>query len=154
MQVSTAVGAFLVGIALSGRVAAKAETVLIPVRDLFAAFFFVYFGLQTNPADIPAVFVPALLLAIVTLATKVATGYYAAKVDGISVPGRWRTGFALTPRGEFSLIIASLAVASGVSPALMPFAATYMLITVIAGPVLARFTDLAWFRRLTLPRET
>lgn len=146
VQVSSAVGAFLVGIALSGQVAANAEKILSPMRDFFAAIFFLFFGLQTDPTEIPAVFLPALALAVVTMATKFATGYLAARRAGIARPGRWRAGLALTPRGEFSIIIAGLAVASGVDPRIASFAATYMLITVIAGPVLARLTDTQFFK--------
>lgn len=51
-KVSSAVGAFLVGISLSGQVAAVATEKLRPMRDFFGAIFFVYFGIQTNPADI------------------------------------------------------------------------------------------------------
>jgi CPA2 family monovalent cation:H+ antiporter-2 len=146
VQVSSAVGAFLVGIAISGQVAQNAEKLLAPLRDLFAALFFIYFGFTTNPADIPAVFIPALLLAIVTMSTKVLTGYLAARRAQIGVPGRWRTGLALMPRGEFSVIIAGLAVSSGVEPMIAPLAATYMLITVISGPMLARIPDTGWFK--------
>jgi CPA2 family monovalent cation:H+ antiporter-2 len=147
VQVSSAVGAFLVGIALSGQVAQTAEKLLRPLRDLFAAIFFVFFGLMTNAADIPEVFLPAAILAAVTMSTKVATGYLAAKKAGIGRPGRWRTGLALMPRGEFTIIIAGLAVSAGVEPRLAPLAATYMLITVISGPILARVTDTAWFKQ-------
>ena len=146
VQVSSAVGAFLVGIALSGQVAENAEKALEPIRDLFAAIFFLFFGLQTDPADIPAVFLPALALAVVTMGTKLLTGYVAAKRANVGVPGRWRAGLALMPRGEFSVIIAGLAVSAGLNPEIAPFAATYMLITVIASPVLARVTDTSWFK--------
>jgi CPA2 family monovalent cation:H+ antiporter-2 len=146
VQVSSAVGAFLVGIALSGQVAHAAVLVLTPLRDLFAAFFFVFFGLATDPADIPPVLLPALILAIVTMATKTLTGYLAAKRAGIGIPGRWRTGFGLTPRGEFSIVIASLAVVAGVEPLLAPLATTYVLITVIVGPLLTRIPDADWFK--------
>lgn len=154
VQVSSAVGAFLVGIALSGQVAQNAEKLLSPLRDLFAAMFFVFFGFTTNPADIPTVIVPAIILAVVTMSTKVLTGYFAAKRAGIGRPGRWRTGLALTPRGEFSIIIAALAVGAGVEPMIAPLAATYMLVTVIVGPLLARLTDTAWFKeRMRLAQE-
>ena len=81
-----------------------------------------------------------------TIFTKVLTGYIAAKKAGIGVPGRWRTGFALTPRGEFSIIIAGLAITAKLDPFIVSFAATYMLMTVIAGPVLARVPDTTWFK--------
>ena len=147
VNVSAAVGAFLVGIALSGRVAHNAQQILAPLRDLFAAIFFIFFGLSTEPASIPPVLLPAAILAVITIATKTLTGYAAAAAAGIGVPGRWRTGFALTPRGEFSIVIAGLAAGSGIEPRLAPLATAYVLLTVIAGPILARMTDAAWFRR-------
>ncbi|MEV4712230.1 cation:proton antiporter [Micromonospora sp. NPDC049374] len=147
LQVSAAVGAFLVGIALSGPVAHHATELLTPLRDLFAAVFFVFFGLATDPRHIPPVLLPALLLALATMGTKTLTGYLAARRVGIAEPGRWRAGLALVPRGEFSIVIAGIAVASGsVSPKLAALAATYVLITVVTGPVLARLPDLAWFK--------
>ncbi|KAB1906074.1 cation:proton antiporter [Micromonospora sp. AMSO1212t] len=149
LQVSAAVGAFLVGIALSGPVAHHATELLSPLRDLFAAVFFVFFGLVTNPLDMPPVLLPALLLAVVTMATKVATGYLAARRAGIAEPGRWRAGLALTPRGEFSIVIAGLAVAAiyPVEPKLAALATAYVLITVVTGPLLARLPDTPWFKQ-------
>ena len=147
LNVSAAVGAFLVGIAVSGQVAAEAEHVLSPLRDLFAAVFFVFFGLSTDPADMLPVLLPATILAIITIATKTATGWFAAKRAGIGVPGRWRTGLVLVPRGEFSIVIAGLAVGAGVEPRLAPLATAYVLITVIAGPLLARVPDATWFKK-------
>jgi CPA2 family monovalent cation:H+ antiporter-2 len=153
LKVSAAVGAFLVGIALSGPVAHHATEILSPLRDLFAAVFFVFFGLATNPSDMPPVLLPALALAVVTMTTKVVTGYVAAKRSGIAVPGRLRAGLGLMPRGEFSIVIAGLAVASGIEPQLAPLATAYVLITVVTGPMLARLPDLAWFKDL-LRRRT
>ncbi len=112
LQVSAAVGAFLVGIALSGPVAHHAAQILAPLRDLFAAVFFVSFGLTTDAHKIPAVLLPAAILAVVTAGTKVVTGYLAARRAGIARPGRWRTGLTLVPRGEFSIVIAGLAAGS------------------------------------------
>jgi CPA2 family monovalent cation:H+ antiporter-2 len=146
LNVSAAVGAFLVGIAISGPVAHNAVEILAPLRDLFAAVFFVFFGLATDPKDMPPVLLPALGLAVLTMATKVLTGYLAARRVGIGLPGRLRTGLALMPRGEFSIVIAGLAVASGIEPGLAPLATAYVLITVITGPLLARLPDFGWFK--------
>jgi CPA2 family monovalent cation:H+ antiporter-2 len=97
----------------------------------------------------PPVLLPALGLAVVTMGTKLLTGYLAARRAGIAEPGRWRAGFALTPRGEFSIVIAGLAVAAAhpVEPKLAGLATAYVLITVVAGPVLARLPDMPWFKR-------
>ncbi|WP_069885043.1 cation:proton antiporter [Streptomyces luteocolor] len=139
LHVSAAVGAFLVGIALSGEVAEGASSLLTPLRDLFAAVFFVFFGLSTNPADIPPVLLPALALAVVTTLTKIATGWYAARRAGIKSAGRWRAGGTLVARGEFSIVIAGLAV--GTEPRIGPLATAYVLILVIFGPLTARWTE-------------
>lgn len=146
VSVSAAVGAFLVGIAISGPVAEQAARVLTPLRDLFAAVFFVFFGLATDPNDIPPVLLPALGLTVVTIGTKVLSGYLAARRAGLGVPARWRTGLTLTPRGEFSIVIAGLAVTAGVEPQLAPLATAYVLITIIVGPMLARIPDSARFK--------
>lgn len=147
LHLSAAVGAFLVGIAISGPVAHSATRLLSPLRDMFAALFFVFFGLVTDPGDIPAVLLPALVLALVTMGTKAATGWFAARQAGIGRPGRWRAGLELTPRGEFSIVIAGLAVAAGIEPRLAPLATTYVLATVVAGSLLARLPDTARFKR-------
>lgn len=142
MQVSAAVGAFMLGIAISGATAHNATRILEPLRDLFAAIFFVVFGLNTDPSTIPPVLGWALLLAIVTAATKMATGIWAAKRAGIGVPGRFRAGAALIARGEFSIVIAGLAVASGVVPGeLAALATAYVLIMAVTGPLAARYVE-------------
>jgi CPA2 family monovalent cation:H+ antiporter-2 len=152
LKVSAAVGAFLVGIALSGPVAHHATQILSPLRDLFAAVFFVFFGLSTDPAAVPPVLLPALGLAVLTMLTKVLTGVFAARRAGIALPGQVRAGLALMPRGEFSIVIAGLAVASGVEPELAPLATAYVLITVVSGPMLARLPDYAWFKAMIRKR--
>lgn len=148
VNISAAVGAFLVGIALSGQVAHRAGALLSPLRDLFAATFFVFFGLSTDASSMVPLLLPAVGLALVTMATKVWSGYQAAAWAGIGVPGRWRTGFTLTSRGEFSIVIAGIAVASGAEPLLAPLATAYVLTTVILGPLLARVPDSTTFKKL------
>jgi CPA2 family monovalent cation:H+ antiporter-2 len=93
------------------------------------------------------VLLPAVGLAVVTMGTKVATGYIAAKRAGIAPRGRWRAGLALTPRGEFSIVIAGLAVAAGIEKQIGPLATAYVMITVVVGPLLARLTDIGRPRR-------
>jgi monovalent cation:H+ antiporter-2, CPA2 family len=141
LQVSAAVGAFLVGIALSGPTQERASRLVSPLRDLFAATFFLFFGLQVDPANLVPVAAVAGALAVVTAATKVATGWWAAARAGIARPGRLRAGTALIARGEFSVVIAGLGVATGIEPELGPVAAAYVLFMAIGGPVLTRLSD-------------
>ena len=139
IKVSAAVGAFLVGIALSDQVAHRSTELIMPLRDLFAAVFFVFFGLQIDAGALPEVAVAAIVLAVVTAGTKMWTGWWAAARAGIAIPGRVRAGTAIVARGEFSIVIAGIAVAEGIEPELGPLAAAYVLLLAFAGPLLARF---------------
>ncbi len=141
LNVSAAVGAFLVGIALSGTVAETAVEVLEPLRDLFAAVFFVFFGLSTAPRNLPAALPLALILLVITSATKVGTGYLAARRVGVKRRGRWRAGVALIPRGEFSVVIAALAVDAGAEALLGPLTACYVLLTIVLAAAVQHFPD-------------
>lgn len=161
-QVSSAVGAFLVGIAMSGRVAENAQAVLSPLRDLFAAVFFAFFGLQTDPSAIPPVLVTAAVLAAVTVVTKAAVGSWAAYRAGIRPLGRVRAGTVIVARGEFNIVIAGLAADAGVVAGLKPLAAAYILIMAVTGPVITRAAEpaarpvlrrLGWLPAPAAPRQ-
>lgn len=142
MQVSAAVGAFLLGIAISGSTAENATRLLEPLRDLFAAVFFVVFGLNTDPHAIPPVLGWAFALAAVTTLTKIATGWWAARRQGVGRLGRARAGAALVARGEFSIVIAGLAVTAGsANGRLAALATTYVLLMAILGPTAARIVE-------------
>ena len=136
-QVSAEIGAFLVGIALSGPAAEQSHKLLSPLRDLFAAIFFFFFGLQIDPATLPPALPLAIGLGVITALTKVATGYWGAKRAGIDRAGSIRAGAALIARGEFSIVIAGLG--AGIEPRLGPLAAAYVLFLAVLGPMLARF---------------
>ncbi|MFL5328281.1 MAG: cation:proton antiporter [Gemmataceae bacterium] len=135
LQVSAAVGAFLVGIAFSGPIVQRAHRLLGPLRDLFAAIFFLFFGLQINPATLPPVLWPAMALAIVGSLTKLATGRWAMRRSTDRTAG-WQAGAALIARGEFSIVLAGLGMSAGVQPDLGPLAAAFVLITAVVSPLL------------------
>ena len=136
-QVSSAIGAFLVGVALSGPLAKQSQRLLAPLRDLFAAVFFFFFGLEIDPASLPPVAVPALALGVLTAGTKILTGHWAAQRAGIQGRGRLLAGVALVARGEFSIVIAGLGTA--LEPGLGPLSAAYVLFLAVVGPLLGRF---------------
>jgi len=141
VQVSAAVGAFLLGVTLSGQLADEVRSLLPPLRDVFGGLFFVFFGMRVDPATLSPVLLPALALALMGATTKVATGLFAADRAGLGKKARWRVAFGLVPRGEFSIVIAGLGVAAGVEPQLGPMAAAYVLILAIGGPLLMRLSD-------------
>ena len=113
-------------------------TVLSPLRDLFAAVFFLAIGLSIDPRDLVPMLPAAVALAAVTAATKVITGQFAARREGVARPGQLRAGTALIARGEFSLVIIGLV---GTSIETVGAVATpYVFILAIVGPILTRFT--------------
>jgi CPA2 family monovalent cation:H+ antiporter-2 len=137
VHASAAVGAFLVGLTLTGETADRARQVLSPLRDLFAAVFFVAIGLSVHPSDLVPMLPAGLALAVVTAATKVWTGKFAARRDGVARRGQWRAGTALIVRGEFSLVIIGLVGLA--SPDLGAIALPYVFVLAIAGPLSTRF---------------
>lgn len=136
VHASAAVGAFLVGLSLTGQTAVRARAVLSPLRDLFSAIFFLAIGLSVSPAELAPLLPAALALAAVTAATKLVTGRYAASRDRIERRGQLRAGTILIVRGEFSLVIIGLVGA--MHAALAPLVTAYVFILAIAGPLLTR----------------
>lgn len=141
IDVSGAVGAFLVGLAVSGRVGERSMQLITPLRDLFAATFFVVFSFRIDPADLVGALAPAVLLAVVTAAGKLVTGWYAGARVGVGPRGRLRAGTVLIARGEFSIVIAALGAPLADGVELESLAAAYVLVVAVAGPLAARFAD-------------
>lgn len=132
---SGAVAAFLVGLLLTGEVANSVRTRLAPLRDFFAAIFFLFFGLATNPADIPNVLPLALLLATVGTLLKLLVGWWVARDMSDKMSWR-RVGAFLVPRGEFSILIAGLLVSVSFAAELQALTITYVMLTSLIGSVL------------------
>lgn len=141
LNLSSAIGAFLVGLALSGPVQQRAEQVIAPLRDLFAGTFFLFFSFQIDPATLGSALVPAFGLAVITGGTKMLTGRVSAGRAGAGPRGRRRAGAALIARGEFSVVIASLGAGLVDGQDLGAFAAAYVLMTAIGGPLAAKYID-------------
>ena len=144
--VSEAVAAFLVGTAFGRtRHTDRIERLVAPSRDLFAAMFFVVIGLQTNPALVTASLGFVVVAVVVTTIGQLASGTLAGRAYGLDRQRAVRVGCALTPRGEFSLVIAAFLVTAGTSPALREtipaFTVGYVLLTSVLGTVLMRNAD-------------
>ena len=112
-----------------------------PLRDLFAAIFFLFFGLQIDPASLPPVLLLAVILGLITTLTKLITGWWAAKRTDTDRVAAFRAGAALVARGEFSIVIAGLGVSAGLEPELGALSAAYVLFLAILGPFLARYIE-------------
>lgn len=134
---SGAVAAFLVGLLLTGEVASSARHRLSPLRDFFAAIFFLFFGLSTDPSDIPDALPLALLLTVLGVFGKFFTGWWSSK--DLSDQMSWRrVGAFLIPRGEFSIVIAGLALAADFGEELKAITITYVILTTVTSSLLLR----------------
>lgn len=134
---SGAVAAFLVGLLLTGEVANTVRGRLGSLRDLFAAIFFLFFGLSTSFQDLVAVLPVILALVVFGVAGKFAVGWWIAK--DMTDKTMWiRAGAFLTPRGEFSMVIAALAGPAVLSVSLQAITLGYVFATAIIGSLVLR----------------
>lgn len=150
--VSDAIGAFMVGLIVAETTAAsRVARLVLPLRDAFAAIFFFAFGLTIDPGDVASVAGPVAAAVVLTTVCNLAAGLLAARLYGFGPKAAANVGLTILARGEFSLILASLAQSAGLDPRLGPFVAGYVLVLAIGGPLLAsRSASLARFvpRRL------
>lgn len=136
---SGVVAAFLIGLLLTGEVAEAARARLSPIRDIFAAIFFLFFGITTNPSDLPAVLPLAMVITAFGVAGKYVVGWWVTK-DLTDKQSAWRvTGF-LTARGEFSMVIAALAAPVVLVVELQALTLAYVITTAFIASILLRFT--------------
>jgi CPA2 family monovalent cation:H+ antiporter-2 len=138
LGVSDAIGAFLIGLVLGAtRYKARIEQFSLPLRDVFAAFFFLNFGLALDPSTFGAVLVPVIVAIVMTLVLNTAGGQLIAWLNKLTPAEGFNVSGMLQNRGEFALILATLASAAHLDSRLTPFAGLYVLIMAIVGPVLA-----------------
>ncbi len=138
LGVSDAIGAFLIGLVLGAtRFRARIEQLTLPLRDVFAAFFFLNFGLALDPSTFGDVVVPVVFAVLMTLVINGAGGQLIARMNGLTPAQGLNVSTMLHNRGEFTLILATLAAGAGLDPRLTPFAGLYVLSMAIIGPVLA-----------------
>ena len=136
---SGVVAAFLIGLLLTGEVAEAARSRLMPLRDIFAAIFFLFFGITTDPSELPAVLPLAFVLTVVGIGGKYAVGWWVTRdlTDRLAV---WRTTAFLIPRGEFSIVIAALAAPAVLSVNLQALTLAYVILTAFTASMILRFT--------------
>ncbi|MCU4717838.1 cation:proton antiporter [Halapricum hydrolyticum] len=147
--VSEAVAAFFVGMAVSatGHVS-QVENLLEPLRDVFAAVFFFWIGLVTDPLAVAGAVGLIAVAVLATTPTKLLSGYLGGRAFDLGPRRSARTALAMTTRGEFSLIIATLAVAGGtagtipdsVADQISAFAVGYVLVMAVVGTTLMQYS--------------
>jgi monovalent cation:H+ antiporter-2, CPA2 family len=137
IHVAETIGALLVGLVLAETDhLQRIEHLIIPFRDLFGAVFFFHFGLTIDPSALGGAVWPALGAVVLTLVGNFAAGMLAGRSAGLSPRASANIGLTIVSRGEFSIIMANLGRAGGLLPILQPFAALYVLILAILGPLL------------------
>jgi CPA2 family monovalent cation:H+ antiporter-2 len=137
---SVALGAFIAGslVAESGR-EQVIEHLVQPVRDIFAAIFFVAVGMLIEPAVVAEHWRPVIVLTLVVIVGKVASVTIASFLMGFGVRTSVQTGMSLAQIGEFSFIIAGVGLASGATrPFLYPIAIAVSALTTLTTPILIR----------------
>nr|WP_218853919.1 cation:proton antiporter [Schumannella luteola] len=138
LGVSDAIGAFLIGLVLGAtRFRARIEQFALPMRDVFAAFFFLNFGLALDVRQFGGVLVPVLVAVVMTLIINTASGQLIARFNKLTPAEGLNASAMLQNRGEFALILATLAAGAGLDERLQPFAGLYVLIMAVVGPILS-----------------
>jgi CPA2 family monovalent cation:H+ antiporter-2 len=149
---SVALGAFLIGaIIAEARQIAKIEALMMPIRDLFSAVFFVSIGLLIDPQVLGQYIVPILVISVVVIVGKVITCSIGCFIGGHDLRTSMKVGFGLAQIGEFSFIIASLGLTHGVtSDFIYPIAVAVSAITTLTTPYLIKASDpvVGWFDRI------
>ena len=136
--VTDAIGAFLIGVVLgASSYRAKLERVAVPLRDVFAAFFFLSFGLALHIAEFGSVILIVLAAVLLTFSLNLVSGLGLARLQGMGWVEGINAAAILVNRGEFTLILATLAVAAGLDGRLQAFAGVYVLMMAILGPLFA-----------------
>jgi CPA2 family monovalent cation:H+ antiporter-2 len=142
LQVSDAIGAFLIGLVVGAtRFRSRVESFALPLRDVFGAFFFLNFGLALNPSSFGGVLLPVGGAVLMTLVVNVGGGWLIAWINRLPARYGLGIGLILQNRGEFALILATLATTAGLDARLTPFAGLYVLVMAIIGPVLTVNSD-------------
>jgi CPA2 family monovalent cation:H+ antiporter-2 len=139
---SVALGAFLAGalVAESGE-GKRIEHLLEPVRDVFAAVFFVSIGMLIHPALVAQHWLAVLVLTLVVVLGKLLGVFVGAFVVGKGIRTSVQAGMSLAQIGEFSFIIAGVGLTLGVTGNfLYPVAVAVSALTTLLTPWLIRLS--------------
>lgn len=139
IHVAEAIGALLLGLVFSETAHSdRIEHLVVPFRDFFGAMFFFSFGLSIDPFSLGDAVWLTLGAVLLTIAGNFIAGMIAGRRAGLSHKASSNIGLTIVSRGEFSIIVANLGIAGGLSASLKPFAALYVLILAIFGPLLTK----------------
>ncbi len=140
--ISVAAGAFFAGVLIAeSKVHSVTKVLATPIRDMFAALFFVSVGALMNITLLPAFIVPALVLVGISISAKFFTVYLASRSQGLSIVTSLRTGFGLSSSGgELALVAPKGGSDVGVTSSfLLPMVGTMTVITTFMTPYIIKF---------------
>ena len=145
MGFSVALGAFLAGaVVAESRNAERVMRLIEPLRDMFAALFFVAIGLKIDPGMLAQYAVPALIIAAVVMLGKSIACGLGIFLIGNDSRSAVRTGMSMAQIGEFSFVIATLGLSLGaISDFVYPITVAVSVICMAASPYLVRSADAA-----------
>ncbi|RDS86440.1 cation:proton antiporter [Dyella psychrodurans] len=152
---SGALGAFLAGaVVAEARNAPRVVHLVEPLRDMFAALFFVAIGMKIDPTQLSHYALPAVLVALTVMIGKTVVCTVGMFFIGHDPRTSLRTGLCMAQIGEFSFVIATLGLTlRAVDDFIYPIAVAAALICMLASPYLLRSADLlARAGRHVLPR--
>jgi CPA2 family monovalent cation:H+ antiporter-2 len=145
LGVAEAIGALLIGLVLGeSEQLGRLERVVIPFRDFFGAFLFFSFGLNVDPLALGGAVVIALAAALMTVSANFVAGLLAGRVAKLPTSSGVNIGLTITSRGEFAIVLASLAQSGGLLAIIQPFTAVYVLALSILGPILTKNSGLVY----------
>jgi CPA2 family monovalent cation:H+ antiporter-2 len=142
LGISVATGAFFAGVLIAESKSHSVSRVLAtPIRDMFAALFFVSVGALMDISLLPIFIVPAVVLVIVSLLAKFLTVYLASRFQGLSKLTSLRAGIGLSSSGgELALVVAKGGDDVGVTSSfLLPMVGAMTIITTFISPYVIKF---------------
>jgi monovalent cation:H+ antiporter-2, CPA2 family len=151
--VSVAAGAFFAGVLVAeSKSQSVARVLTTPLRDMFAALFFVSVGALMDISLLPLFIAPALLLIGTSFAGKFAAVYFSAKLQGTNRKTSMKAGFALSASGgELALVTAKGGIDVGATSAfILPMVGTMTIITTFLSPYVIK---LGWRFANSLKQE-
>lgn len=143
MGLSMAIGAFLAGLVISEtNQKPRVLEIVAPLQYLTVAIFFVSFGIASHVSEIKQVWPIALILVGASIPFKLLTGFLAGKGYELSYRAKWRLGLSLLPRGEFSVVLATVAMTITEVYPIHAITTLYVLIIAIMGSIAMKYADM------------
>jgi monovalent cation:H+ antiporter-2, CPA2 family len=141
IKISVATGAFFAGVLIAeSKVHSVTRVIATPIKDMFAAIFFVSVGALMDISLLAIFIVPALVLILVSIAAKFFTVFLSSRIQGVSMRTSLRTGFGLSSLGgELALVVAKGGVDVGVTSSfILPMVGSMTIVTTFITPYMVK----------------